>query len=56
MTKRLTTAQLKAAFAERDRRLAAYAAMHWKVYRCIYCGKSAFDASWHPECEQEETL
>ena len=37
------------------RRLAVYAAMHWKVYRCICCGRCVLDASWHPECE-EETL
>jgi hypothetical protein len=53
VTARLTTAQLKA-FAQRDRRMAAYAAEHWNVHRCVFCGKCLKGAMWHAECEEEQ--
>ena len=53
MTARLTTAQLKA-FAQRDRRMAAYAAEYWNVYRCLFCGGCVLGAMWHPECDEKK--
>ena len=55
MSERFTTAQLKA-FAQRDRRMAAYAAEHWNVHRCLFCRRCVLGAMWHPECDEQEGM